>query len=1259
VGNTKTQVEQSTAKSTPDSIVEQVQPAPEQRSGPVHSRKMVGAAPPPNDSPMAASVGNAQNANTQQREAPRRAQMSVANQRQLGNAYVVRMQGDSNVAGLAQDGGSDRKPENPSTQANLGVPQKAQLGETTLNVPTNQTSSNGTSSSPASSQKTSVSAAEQGKSSATNTAANQPVKSSEKSVSATVSSLQEPQVGKSAKAEKSKGKAPQKQNSDVRSPSSKQAKRKATGSKSAKKDARILAKTAGGSGKGAARKGNRVAARPPIGAARMAAPPAPKRMLDVSTAPQPKALPREERAARVAENLLLAVTREKQALAQTVSAKQEVVAQQTQRQIADIQSEGENKKQAMEALLARREKQTQKSTMVAKSGVLAVMQSQLSAAQAEGQRALKHLDGQIQSQRDATNERANTQAEQLDTYGKDQSKRILDAGDETGRTIDASVTSAINSVGDVDADVRRAVTSEVQAAATDIRSESSSHCTELSGDALESTSTGSSAIREAGADIATGISGEGSAELVTGILDGTQATTDGIREAGSGQLSRIDELDSESMSALAQMRAELGPSVDAVTETAVYQAEELGQHMGDHIESQAQGTLDALDSVAVQSVEQLTQIDRPLQEEAATEYISGATSELTRGRVESETRIGAVTEQLGGALSALFGQITSGFNKQTERVSSSLSEFGGEVDGASSSALDSYSEASTDSVVLACEANDQAIAEYTSGLEGQTSQAEGGWRETRLDIEHGIKVDIDKGVSQQAEVRSEIPGRLATMAQEAADNAQSSLLSQIWSGIVEGLGNFFLGLLIFAAAVLIVFAVIMIGAALLGIAVVAAKVFLIALAIVAVAFLAYAFVMAMINRSKQFWEFWGTDIPWWGQVLGFFQVFTVAILDVVGIGGIIEGFGGHDLITWEELSPQERARRATEGILTVAFILLVRGMVKKIGTSPKTPPSTRPIIDPNTGRPVGEVPPPRPIIDPNTGRPVGEVPPPRPIIDPNTGRPVGEVPPPRPIIDPNTGRPVGEVPPPRPIIDPNTGRPVGEVPSRPGRPGEVPERPGEVPERPPRGYDPSTKTRAELEVDSDPTPRHGETPAQAAERARLAGEELFLRITRVYELLGDEPREVNIRAEDPTHPRAHTIERHGTEIPLNRADNPGGITIEGRIYGDAPWNNNANASARWLSDSIMQKTVNDYIRANWEAIRSDLALNGDHSQSFNTGNAVGEGFYNSGSHGQGPRNAVYTKTSLVRITIILEPGPPPSFYVLTTFPNIAGTPPGG
>jgi hypothetical protein len=45
------------------------------------------------------------------------------------------------------------------------------------------------------------------------------------------------------------------------------------------------------------------------------------------------------------------------------------------------------------------------------------------------------------------------------------------------------------------------------------------------------------------------------------------------------------------------------------------------------------------------------------------------------------------------------------------------------------------------------------------------------------------------------------------------------------------------------------------------------------------------------------------------------------------------------------------------------------------------------------------------------------------------------------------------------------------------------------------------------------------------------------------------------------------------------------------------------------------------------------------------------------AHTPGPHAAAYGRTSLVRITISLSPGPPPNFYVLSTFPNLAGTPP--
>ena len=73
---------------------------------------------------------------------------------------------------------------------------------------------------------------------------------------------------------------------------------------------------------------------------------------------------------------------------------------------------------------------------------------------------------------------------------------------------------------------------------------------------------------------------------------------------------------------------------------------------------------------------------------------------------------------------------------------------------------------------------------------------------------------------------------------------------------------------------------------------------------------------------------------------------------------------------------------------------------------------------------------------------------------------------------------------------------------------------------------------------------------------------------------------------------------------------------------------------------------------------SDLALQGSHDGAFNAGHRVGEGFYNEGMFGVGPRQARYTATSLVRVAIDTVPGSdPPQPFIVTAFP--AGTLPFG
>ena len=156
---------------------------------------------------------------------------------------------------------------------------------------------------------------------------------------------------------------------------------------------------------------------------------------------------------------------------------------------------------------------------------------------------------------------------------------------------------------------------------------------------------------------------------------------------------------------------------------------------------------------------------------------------------------------------------------------------------------------------------------------------------------------------------------------------------------------------------------------------------------------------------------------------------------------------------------------------------------------------------------------------------------------------------------------------------------------------------------------------------------------------------------RRYEQLGDEPPRFNIARNDAAHGSAHTLDRHGPDIPLRR--DLGTQTIEGRIYGDTGWGNPENRSYQWTDHTTMNREVNEYVRNNWETIRSDLAIARVHEGSFDAGHRVGQGYYNTGMYGAGPRQAQYSETSVVKVRIRLVPGSDPAQpFVVSAFPAL-------
>jgi hypothetical protein len=91
---------------------------------------------------------------------------------------------------------------------------------------------------------------------------------------------------------------------------------------------------------------------------------------------------------------------------------------------------------------------------------------------------------------------------------------------------------------------------------------------------------------------------------------------------------------------------------------------------------------------------------------------------------------------------------------------------------------------------------------------------------------------------------------------------------------------------------------------------------------------------------------------------------------------------------------------------------------------------------------------------------------------------------------------------------------------------------------------------------------------------------------------------------------------------------------------------------RWNSDANMVQALNDFIRANWDAIRTELALHGEYAGGGDAGTAVGEGFVNAGS-GAAPA-PTFVVSSLFKVRIKLIEGPPIDFFVNTGFPSPMG-----
>ena len=673
-------------------------------------------------------------------------------------------------------------------------------------------------------------------------------------------------------------------------------------------------------------------------------------------------------------------------------------------------------------------------------------------------------------------------------------------------------------------------------------------------------------------------------------------------------------------------------ALDAAEAQAVESVSAAGERTKQDI---AQSAQQAAGEIEAAGAAMITQIDNSVMEVEAvvsdveTPFLPGIADVIEGGRATVLDIGNTGRQQLvesGNTVHESLNVFQASFSEQASQLTGATAESARATEASSRSAIEQVLQSRNTSATgiidgLATQQQqliDQVLAEVDQAI----LQARGEVVAINTRFQDELRPAVDESI---AEAKKPLTDPLLDRLREVARTAGNILL-----GVIQAIGDILVGFLILIAVALVVF---LIGLA-FGVILSAWTVMMIAGALL----LAFGFVRALMIRSAE------------QPNAGTGQIILLALGDATGVVPLYEGITGRDIVTGRTLDTTERTRRGVVGAFSIIMLVLgVRAAVK----GPPGGIYYRPlrVTKPPAGG-GGTLPPPE-VVPP-------EIPPERPP-EPPRRVPVEEQPP-RPY-DPR-GRSDAEL-----LLDRDPTPRHGETPEQAAERVRLAEE--EILERLTRPYDPTSRSDAELLLDQDPTPRPGETPDSAARRVRLATEEIELRRQlSIIEGLGEEPREVDVRADDGTHRGrgAHTVDRHGADIPLemprdaagNRLPVPTGVkTIEGRIFGDTGWGRAENNSFRWKSDGIMNRTVNEFIRANWTRIKEALAERGEHSENFNAeGGAVGEGFFDPNQTLPGPRptEAVFMETSLVRITIRLIPGPPPDFFIVTTFPNALGAP---
>ncbi|MEH2152865.1 eCIS core domain-containing protein [Nostoc sp.] len=642
--------------------------------------------------------------------------------------------------------------------------------------------------------------------------------------------------------------------------------------------------------------------------------------------PQPT-MPESPELAQAAQQIIQTKEIEKAALTQTIEAQQNFLQQQTEIQVEAIQAATQGKIQGITADIAAKKAEVLQTFSTTKANLKGQIENHKTNIQAETTRGLNSLQQEVETKRKGANTTAENEAKQVEQTGQTEATRATTSTAESATAVNAIAKQQGDRYGSKPEEKTAARQGAGQASA-EVVGKLTSRGQFLAKDAREAAQKAAQEFRAAGQKLAAGV-GSNTAQVEKAIRDNANTITSQFISQITQQLQKIDTLQTKALASLENLKLSSISGIKEAGNSAAAAAKISGKTAATQVSQFKVASLNQLDKGAHQVVEKLNQVpkNKKNNHKAIDKFIQETKEPFQQTRLQLET---ALSSQVSGANNSL-NQLGSAVSGHLDGLQQKVT---GEADKATNSLSTGLAQVPEQaaqqvqqSVTSNKNANEQLISQFGGGIQQKIDEAKQEWVQQQQKVNNDIRSKVDEGIKSNKDVESKAPSDFAQVAQSAAEKAADPGWLQVLKGIGEGILKVLVGLAIFVAVVaLVIFLLpeeIVAAIGIVGIA-----------AIVGLGFLIYGFVTSFINRCEEFAKALHAagvdDPPWYIYLAAGIAIPFVSLLDAVGISPILEGALNISILTGKDLNltPEQRAEKITEGVLTIALMFILGRVLK-------------------------------------------------------------------------------------------------------------------------------------------------------------------------------------------------------------------------------------------------------------------------------------------------------------------------------------------